>query len=493
MNTSNDLLEQSALSLSASIHSKSLSCLELMQAVLKQIDRYNTRYNAIISMKPEEQLLEQARAYDAMLARGQSMGWLHGIPQAIKDLAATKDIPTTKGSPLYANNKPSEDALMVARMRSSGAIIIGKTNTPEFGLGSQTYNPLFGATRNAWHAERTSGGSSGGAAVALALRILPVADGSDMGGSLRNPAGWNHCFGMRPSQGRVPKWPAPESFFAQLGTEGPMGRYVADVARLLSTQSGYDVRSPLSLDQPSPPLIDAVSEAQQSGQEAIDWMRTKRVAWLGDMNGYLAMQEGVLECCESALMAFSRMGARLEDSKLDFDLSRAWDAWLKLRHAIVSMEVLPFLNDPNKRDLLKPEARWEAEEALKLSAVNLMQASAERSAFYQAWIQLFDQYDFLILPTAQCFPFDVQTPWPSSIGARRMDTYHRWMEVVIYATLSGCPSISVPAGWGGPDRLPMGIQIIGRPRADLDVLKAAQAYELVQAEWIHQKPPALRD
>jgi amidase len=157
------------------------------------------------------------------------------------------------------------------------------------------------------------------------------------------------------------------------------------------------------------------------------------------------------------------------------------------------MEVLPFLNDPNKRELLKPEARWEAEEALKLSAVDLMQASAERSAFYQAWIQLFDQYDFLILPTAQCFPFDVQTPWPSSIGARRMDTYHRWMEVVIYATLSGCPSISVPAGWGGPDGLPMGIQIIGRPRADLDVLKAAQAYELVQAEWIHQKPPALRD
>jgi amidase len=488
-----ELLDQSALSLSAAIHSKALSCLELMQATLAQIDRYNPAYNAVISLKPAEQLLDQARDYDALLAKGHSLGWLHGIPQAIKDLAATKDILTTKGSPLYAKNQPVEDALMVSRMREAGAIIIGKTNTPEFGLGSQTYNPLFGATRNAWHCERTSGGSSGGAAVALALRILPVADGSDMGGSLRNPAAWNHVFGMRPSQGRVPKWPAPESFFAQLGTEGPMGRHVVDVARLLATQSGYDARSPLSLDQTFRPLIDQATQAQQAGEEAIEWMRSKRMGWLGDLNAYLPMQDGVLRCCEEALKAYSSMGVKVKTAKFNFDPARAWDAWLKLRHAIVSMEVLPFLNDPSKRDLLKAEARWEAEEALKLSAVDLMQASVERSAFYQAWLQLFDHYDFLILPTAQCFPFDVHTPWPSSIGSRTMDSYHRWMEVVIYATLSGCPSISVPAGWGGPEHLPMGIQIIGRPRADFDVLRAAHAYELAQSAWIHKKPPALTE
>jgi amidase len=489
MNPVSTMLNQSALALSSAIHRKEISCSELMHAVLAQIDRYNPQYNALISIKPPEALLEQARRYDAMLAKGQSLGWLHGIPQAIKDLAATKDMPTTKGSPLYASHQPGEDALMVARMREAGAILIGKTNTPEFGLGSQTYNPLFGPTRNAWHPERTAGGSSGGAAVALALRILPVADGSDMGGSLRNPAGWNHVFGMRPSQGRVPKWPAPESFFAQLGTEGPMGRHVADVAALLQTQAGYDARAPLSLDGDNQRL----SEPLLHEEKAIDWMKGKRVGWLGDLNAYLAMQDGVLQCCENALKAFTLMGARLEAARLNFDPARAWDAWLKLRHAIVSMEILPFLNQPQTRDLLKPEARWEAEEALKLSAVDLMKASAERSAFYQAWLELFDHYDFLILPTAQCFAFDIQTAWPSRIGSRSMDTYHRWMEVVIYATLSACPSISVPAGWGGPDHLPMGMQIMGRPRADQDVLRAAQAYEIAQSAWIHQKPPALNE
>ena len=489
MNPTTTILDQSALALSSAIHSKSISCLELMQTLLAQIDRYNPEYNALVSIKPAEQLLEQARLYDAMLAKGQSLGWLHGLPQAIKDLAATKDMPTTKGSPLYAKHQPKEDALMVARMRDAGAIMIGKTNTPEFGLGSQTYNPLFGPTRNAWHPGRTSGGSSGGAAVALALRMLPVADGSDMGGSLRNPAGWNHVFGMRPSQGRVPKWPAPESFIAQLGTEGPMGRHVADVAALLQTQSGYDARAPLSLDENG----QRWREPLLHGEKAIDWMQGKRVGWLGDLNDYLAMQDGVMQCCEEALKAFPLMGARLEAARLNFDPASVWDAWLKLRHAMVSMEILPFLDHPQTRDLLKPEARWEAEEALKLSAVDLMKASAARSAFYQAWLQLFDRYDFLILPTAQCFAFDVGTAWPSRIGSRSMDTYHRWMEVVIYATLSGCPSISVPAGWGGPDHLPMGIQIMGRPRADWGVLCAAQAYELVQAAWIHQKPPALAE
>ena len=481
------LLEQSALSLSQAIHSRQLSCRELMQAVLDQISRYNPEFNAIISLKAPDALLKQAKDYDNMLAKGSSLGWMHGIPLAVKDLAATCDMPTTKGSPLYADHRPSEDALVVARMRAAGALLIGKTNTPEFGLGSQTYNPLFGATRNAWRPDRTSGGSSGGAAVALALRMLPVADGSDMGGSLRNPAAWNHVFGMRPSQGRVPKYPAAESFFAQLGTEGPMGRYVKDIARLLATQSGFDARAPLSLDSD----VRALAEPLAKDDVALCWMKGKRIGWLGDLAGYLPMEEGVLDCCERALGAFQQLGASVEAASLGFDPARVWLAWLKLRHAIVSMEVLPFLNHPEKRHLLKAEARWEAEEALKLSAVDLMQASAERSAFYQSWIHLFEHYDFLILPSAQCFAFDVNTPWPASIASKSMDTYHRWMEVVIYATLAGAPSISVPAGWGGKDMLPMGMQIIGKPRADFEVLRAAHAYEIVHTAWIRRMPPAL--
>jgi len=487
MTSDQSLLDQSALSISQHIHARRISCCELMQAVLNQISRHNPQFNAIISLKAPELLLDQAKHYDDMLAKGKSLGWLHGMPLAVKDLAATMDMPTTKGSPLYADHQPSEDALMVSRMRAAGAILIGKTNTPEFGLGSQTYNPLFGATRNAWNPDRTSGGSSGGAAVALALRMLAVADGSDMGGSLRNPAAWNHVFGMRPSQGRVPKYPASELFFSQLGTEGPMGRYVADLARLLSTQSGFDARAPLSLDADAQVQEDAMLQHEP----ALAWMKGKRIGWLSDLGAYLPMEDGVLECCEQALSAFSAMGAVVEPTSLGIDPARVWMAWVKLRHAIVAMEVLPFLNHPEKRDLLKPEARWEAEGALQLSAMDLMRASEERSAFYKFWIHLFEHYDFLVLPSAQCFAFDLKIPWPSSIKARRMDTYHRWMVVVIYATLAGAPSISVPAGWGGADKLPMGMQIIGRPRADFAVLRAAQAYEIAQDAWIRRLPPSL--
>jgi amidase len=212
---------------------------------------------------------------------------------------------------------------------------------------------------------------------------------------------------MRPSQGRVPKWPAPESFFAQLGTEGPMGRHVADVAALLQTQAGYDARAPLSLDGDNQRL----SEPLLREEKAIDWMKGKRVGWLGDLNAYLAMQDGVLQCCENALKAFTLMGARLEPARLNFDPARAWDAWLKLRHAIVSMEILPFLNQPQTRDLLKPEARWEAEEALKLSAVDLMKASAERSAFYQAWLELFDHYVLPLIYKQPGPPESGPDPW----------------------------------------------------------------------------------
>ena len=243
-NSYQDITQYGASDLSQAIHTKQVSCREVMMATLAQIDKFNQNSNAIISRVEAPLLLAQADERDAQLARGQSMGWMHGMPQAIKDLANVQGLHTTFGSPLMKDFVASEDGLMAQRMKASGAIVIGKTNTPEFGLGSHTFNEVFGPTRNAWNPSKSAGGSSGGAAVALAQRMLPVADGSDFMGSLRNPAAWNHVFGMRPSQGRVPMSPAQDVFIAQLATEGPMARHVRDLAMLLSVQQAHTHRAP---------------------------------------------------------------------------------------------------------------------------------------------------------------------------------------------------------------------------------------------------------
>ena len=499
-----DLLEASALQLSAWLHARNVSCVELMRACLARIDALNGTFNAIVSLRPHDALLAEAAEHDALLAQGHSKGWLHGIPQAIKDLAPVRGLRSTKGSPLLATHVPTEDALVVQRMRNAGAILIGKTNTPEFGLGSNTFNPVFGFTRNAWDPQRSAGGSSGGAAVALALRMLAVADGSDMGGSLRNPAGWNHVFGLRPSQGRVPKLPSADMFSAQLGTEGPMGRHVADLARLLATQAGYHRLAPLSLAEDPRDLACALP----AGEEACAAIRGKRIGWLGDIRGHLATEDGVLSTCEEALDRFVAMGANVDAIRLDFDPEALWQTWLSLRHCAVAAELLVYARNPGQREQLKPEACWEVDEALKRSAIDLMQASMVRSAFFKTWLAAFDRWDFLALPSAQVFPFDLNESWPRSIGGRSMDTYHRWMEVAIYATLSGSPAISLPAGFGGPSRgvaspsgatekqrpdaeWAIGLQLIAAPRHDRALLEAAHAYETAHAAWIHRKPPAL--
>ncbi len=271
----NPIVEMDADALSRAIHARRVSCREVMQAYLAQIERFNPQVNALVSLRPAEALLAEADTCDRQLDQGQSRGWMHGMPQAIKDLAATAGLRTTMGSPLFAEQIPQHDAICVARVRDCGAIIIGKTNVPEFGLGSQTYNSVFGTTTNAYNPTLIAGGSSGGAAVALALRMLPVADGSDMMGSLRNPAAFNNVFGFRPSQGRVPHGPAPEVFVQQLATEGPMGRSVTDVARLLGTQAGYDPRVPLSLTQSPDVFADTL----------VQDFSDVRLGWLGDYNG----------------------------------------------------------------------------------------------------------------------------------------------------------------------------------------------------------------
>ena len=474
----NDPTDLDAHSLSAAIHARELSCREVMQATLKRIHALNPRYNAIVNLAPDEPLLAQADARDAMLARGQSMGFLHGIPQAIKDTAHATGFPTTFGVTLLRHALPKADSLYVARMKAAGCIVVGKTNMPEFGLGSHTYNNLFGPAANAWDESVSAGGSSGGAAVALALRMLAVADGSDFMGSLRNPAGWNHVFGLRPSMGRVPGWPKPELFVSQLGTDGAMGRSVRDVARLLSIQAGHDARAPLSIAEAAQDFVPP-ADARARGL---------RIAWLGDLGGYLPMEPGILEVCEQALARLAGDGAAVEPAALGFDADSVWRAWLLWRRALVAPNVAAAMHSPADRVHVKPEALWEHDQAAGLSFNDFMRAAQVRSAFYEHLLGLFERFDLLALPVAQVWPFDLALHWPERVAGRTMDTYHRWMEVTIYATFGGLPAISVPAGFHANGRWPMGLQLIGRPHGDAALLHAAQAYENLSAELIARRP-----
>ncbi len=474
-----DITDLDATALSRALHARRVSCRETMQAYLARIARLNPIWNAIVSLRDGNALLREADVCDAELARGESRGWLHGMPQAIKDIAPTAGLTTTLGSPLLREFVPRDDGLMVQRMKAAGCIVIGKTNTPEFGLGSHTFNEVFGLTRNAYDPTRSAGGSSGGAAVALALRLLPVADGSDFMGSLRNPAGWANVFGLRPSQGRVPLWPAADVWVTQLGTEGPMGRAVGDVARLLDVQAGPDVRAPLSL---------AAQPSFAAGLEHVEGS-TDRIGWLGDLGGHLAIEAGILPTCEQALARLQGAGCQVEPTALGHPPEAVWEAWLVWRRWLVAGRIAPFLADPANRVLIKPEALWEHDQAAGLTGAQTLQASTQRSAFHQHLLGLFERFDVLALPSAQVWPFDAALRWPAQIAGRAMDTYHRWMEVTIYATFAGLPCISVPAGFG-PDGLPIGLQLIGRPQGEAALLRLARAYELAAADVLAVRPSA---
>lgn len=477
---SEDILDTDALDLSRRIHARAVSCREVMEATLSRIDRLNPAVTAIVSRIDADALLREADAKDALLSQGLSQGWLHGFPMAPKDLAQTRGIATTMGSPLFRDQVPTEDSVFVTRLREAGAIFVGKTNTPEFGLGSQTYNPVFGPTGNAYDPALTSGGSSGGAAVALALGLLPVADGSDMMGSLRNPAAFNNIFGFRPSAGRVPHGPAGDLFFQQLGYDGPMARSVADLAMLLSVMAGFDPRAPLSLSEDGARFARPL-ESDVAG---------RRIGWLGDLSGHLAVEPGILDLCTDALGVLEGLGCIVEPAEIGFSADALWTIWTRLRGFLVAGALGPLYDDPAKRALLKPEALYEIESGRALSASEVFAASEQRSAWYRRLLVLFERYDVLALPSAQTFPFDKTQPWPQAIAGRKMDSYHRWMEVVVPASLGGVPAISVPAGFGGPRDLPMGLQLIGRPRDDFALLQLAHAYDLA-TRWPDRRPPSL--
>ncbi|VVE23944.1 amidase [Pandoraea cepalis] len=477
----NEIVALDALALSDAIHTRRVSCREVMQAYLTHIAHYNPAVNAIVSLHDADALLAQADERDQQLANGQSVGWMHGMPHAVKDFAACAGFPTRKGSPLTSAAPDTQDSIGVARIRAAGAIFIGKTNVSEFGLGSHSYNPVFGTTGNAYDPTRSAGGSSGGAGSALALRMLPVADGSDMMGSLRNPAAFGNVYGFRPSQGRVPYGPAPELFVQQLSTEGPMGRSVADVAQLLATQAGYDARSPLCLAQ-AHGAVPFASALQRD-------VKGLKLGWLGDYGGHLPMEDGVMALCEASLRDFTAMGCEVQSCAPDFAPERLWQTWLTLRHWLVSGSLGELYADPARRDKLKPEAQWEVEGGHALRAADVYRASVDRSEWYRSLARLFERYDFLLLPSAQVFPFDAQMHWPSSVAGKPMDTYHRWMEVVIGPTLAGLPAISVPVGFDARG-LPMGLQIIGPAQADLAVLQLAHAHEQ-QTQWVRRRLPPM--
>jgi amidase len=473
-----NLVMLDAASLANVIRARQVSCVEVMTAYLDHIAKLNPQVNAIVAMQERASLLAQSEERDRQILRGEWLGPLHGFPLAVKDLMPVKGIRMTMGSPILKDFVPDADGIMVERLRRAGAIFIGKTNTPEFGLGSHTYNSVYGPTRNAYDQSRSAGGSSGGAAVALALRMLPVADGSDFGGSLRNPAGWNNVFGFRTSMGLVPT-NAQDGWFPSMSVVGPMARNVPDLAMLLSVQAGYDARVPLSATG-EPSVFQRRLDANLKG---------KRIAWSGDFQGYLPFEAGVLDVCTRALKVFESMGCIVEEAQPDFSIDAVWRAWLELRAWQSGASLLLYYNDPAKRALMKPEAIFEIESGLKLTAFDIAAASAVRTAWYQAVRRFFEKYDYFIVPTAQLFPFDVNLHWPQEIAGRKMETYHEWMKGVLPVTMSGCPALAVPAGFSDAG-LPMGIQIVGPLHAEFACLQLAYGYDTATS-WSTKRLPAL--
>ena len=460
-----------AAELSRRIAGGELSCAAVMAAFLDRIEAVNPRLNAIVSLRPREELMAEAGAAD----RAPRRGWLHGLPLAPKDLVATRGLRTTWGSPLHAGHVPAADELLAARMRAAGAIFVGKTNTPEWGLGSHTFNEVFGVTRNPYDPGRSAGGSSGGAAAALAARLLPVADGSDMMGSLRNPAAFCNVYGFRPTWGLVPGEPQGETFMATLATDGPMARNVEDIAHLLEVLAGPDPAVPFGRE---PGRYAQALAAEPAGL---------RIGWLGDWGGAYPCEPGILALCETALSGLEDLGCRVEPLSPPFPAEKLWHAWTTLRAFLNAGSRRALYEDPGRRAQLKPEAVWEIEQGLGLSAEAVYGASLIRSRWYARLAALFARVDVIALPSAQVWPFPAELRHPAELGGHKLDTYHRWMEIVVPVSLAGLPCLSVPVGFGAQG-LPMGMQLAGPAGADLAVLRLGEAWHRA-TDWPRRRPP----
>lgn len=465
------LNELTARELKAKIASRDVSCTEVMETHIARIEAVNPQLTALCTFVPD-QAIDAAKEADERLSSDAEARPLEGLPIAVKDLAETKGIRTTFGSPLFEDNVPAFDQLFVERLKDAGAIIVGKTNTPEFGAGSQSFNPIFGASRNPYDTRKTVGGSSGGAAGALAARMIPIADGSDLGGSLRNPAAFCNVVGFRPTPGRVPTHPTRMAW-NPLPVSGPMGRTVDDVSLLLSVMAGPDPRDPLSLQDTGElfraPLTQSISGA--------------RIAYTPDL-GFLPVDPTVNDVIATAPDIFTELGCTVEADAPD--LKDAPEIFQTLRAYVFAAS----FGDAYAmaKDKLKDTIIWNIERGLSLSPTDIGKAEIAQTDIYNRMRKFFETYDFLILPSTQVPPFDVELEWVTEINGIQFETYLDWMEICSVITLTCCPAISVPCGFT-KDGLPVGLQIVGRHGSDREVLQIAHAFE--QATRFAEQAPAL--
>jgi amidase len=461
-----------ATELARRIRVKDLSARDVMAAHLAQIDRVNPKVNAIVTLLPE-QAMAQAKRADEALAQGEEIGPLHGLPIAHKDLVPTKGIRTTYGSRIFKDYVPDHDSLIVERLQKAGALTIGKTNTPEFGAGSQTFNEVFGATLNPYDTTKTCGGSSGGAAVSLACGMLPIADGSDTGGSLRNPANFCNVVGFRTAPGRVPIWPTLLGWWG-ISVQGPMARTVQDTALMLSAIAGPDPRSPIAIAEPGSLF------ARPLGRD----FKGVRIAWSRDLGG-IPVDSRVTAVLDSRRPVFESLGCEIDDATPDFsdadEIFQVWRAW--------RFELSYGDHVRNHPDLVKDTVIWNAEAGMKLTGPQLSRAERKRTELYHRVRQFMEKHEFLIMPVTQVPPFDVKQPYITEINGIKMQTYIDWMKSCYYITVTGLPAISVPGGFT-PEGLPVGIQIVGRHQDDFGVLQLAHAFEQATGHW-KRRPPAV--
>jgi amidase len=463
-----------AVDIAGLIRQKEISARQVMEAHLCQIESVNSKVNAIVTLVDEERLMAEARKADELAAKGELLGPLHGLPVAVKDLTETKGLQTTYGSPLFRDFVPDYDSIVVERMKNAGAIVIGKTNVPEFGMGSQTFNPVFGATLNPYDVTKTCGGSTGGGAVALACGMAPLASGTDVGGSLRNPANFCNVVGIRPSPGRVPNDPSAKLGWSTLGVSGPMARNVTDCALLLSVLAGFDRRSPISIAEPGSRFLQALGEREFHG------VRVAMIKGLG-----LPWEPAVMSAFRAQRKVFESLGCIVEEAEPD--MSDANECFLAWRHWASELR-LGDLVDAHPGEV-NAYAHSEVAEGRKLTGPYLSLVEAKRTALYHRIREFMDRYEFLLLPVSQVLPFDANTRYPSEIAGVKMENYIAWMKSTYYISIVGNPAMSVPCAFS-ESGLPIGIQIVGRHNDDWGVLQLGYAFE--QATNIgERRPPAV--
>lgn len=469
--SNSELCFQTACEQEKLIRSKKISVTQLITAHLDQVERFNPSLNAIITLTAES-ALQAAKEADAKIARQESLGPLHGLPVAHKDLFLTKGVKTTFGSPIYKDNVPDIDSLPVERLKNAGAISLGKTNTPEFGAGSQTFNTLFGATLNPYDLSKTCGGSSGGGAVALATGMVALADGTDLAGSLRNPANFCNLVGMRPSVGRVPSWPEQLGWYT-MSVAGPMARTVEDLALAMSVMSGPDDRSPIAIDTPGS-IFTAPLQRN---------FKACRIAYSEDLGG-LPVEPEVRKVMQASRAVFESLGCEVVNDEID--LAEAGEIFMLWRAWRTELRIAPLLKD--HKDQLKDTVIWNAEQGLDLTGPQLARAEAKRTEIYHRMRAFMSRYEYFVLPVNQVLPFSVDLDYPREINGVKMNTYIDWQKTAYFISAMGNPAISVPAGFTDSG-LPVGVQIVGGHRQDFAVLQLAHAFE--QATQFGLKRPPM--